>query len=167
MQLFEFNQASTEEAMIFLKHCVQIPSWSTELVAKRPYASLEEVLSAAQQQAATWNWDEIKAALDNHPRIGEKKAQAELSEIEKDFSHHEQSGIAADDDTRLALLKGNLAYEKKYGFIFLIKAAGLSSEDVLHALTSRLLNDPEIEKCIVHQQLAEIALSRLAQELHA
>lgn len=167
MQLFEFNQASTEEAMIFLKHCVQIPSWSTELVAKRPYAALEEVLSAAQQQAATWNWDEIKAALDNHPRIGEKKAQAELSEIEKDFSHHEQSGIAADDDTRLALLKGNLAYEKKYGFIFLIKAAGLSSEDVLHALISRLLNDPEIEKCIVHQQLAEIALSRLAQELHA
>ena len=152
---------------LFLKHCVQIPSWSTELVAKRPYASLEEVLSAAQQQAATWNWDEIKAALDNHPRIGEKKAQAELSEIEKDFSHHEQSGIAADDDTRLALLKGNLAYEKKYGFIFLIKAAGLSSEAVLHALTSRLLNDPEIEKCIVHQQLAEIALSRLAQELHA
>ncbi len=167
MQLFEFNQASTEEAMIFLKHCVQIPSWSTELVAKRPYASLEEVLSAAQQQAATWNWDEIKAALDNHPRIGEKKAQAELSEIEKSFSNREQSGIAADDDTRLALLKGNLAYEKKYGFIFLIKAAGLSSEDVLHALTSRLLNDPEIEKCIVHQQLAEIALSRLAQELHA
>ena len=167
MQLFEFNQASTEEAMIFLKHCVQIPSWSTELVAKRPYASLEEVLSAAQQQTATWSWDEIKTALDNHPRIGEKQAQAELSEIEKDFSHHEQSGIAADDDTRLALLKGNLAYEKKYGFIFLIKAAGLSSEDVLHALTSRLLNDPEIEKCIVHQQLAEIALSRLAQELHA
>ena len=167
MQLFEFNQASTEDAMIFLKHCVQIPSWSTELVAKRPYASIEEVLTAANQQAATWSWDEIKTALDNHPRIGEKQAQAELSEIEKDFSHHEQSGIAADDDTRLALLKGNLAYEKKYGFIFLIKAAGLSSEAVLHALTSRLQNDPEIEKCIVHQQLAEIALSRLAQELHA
>ncbi|MBD8010523.1 MULTISPECIES: 2-oxo-4-hydroxy-4-carboxy-5-ureidoimidazoline decarboxylase [Acinetobacter] len=167
MQLFEFNQASTEDAMIFLKHCVQIPSWSTELVAKRPYASIEEVLTAANQQAATWRWDEIKAALDNHPRIGEKKAQAELSEIEKSFSNREQSGIAADDDTRLALLKGNLAYEKKYGFIFLIKAAGLSSEAVLHALTSRLQNDPEIEKCIVHQQLAEIALSRLAQELHA
>ena len=167
MQLFEFNQASAEDAMIFLKHCVQIPSWSTELAAKRPYASLEDILNAAQQQAATWSWDEIKTALDNHPRIGEKQAQAELSEIEKDFSHHEQSGIAADDDTRLALLKGNLAYEKKYGFIFLIKAAGLSSEAVLHALTSRLQNDPEIEKCIVHQQLAEIALSRLAQELHA
>ena len=88
-------------------------------------------------------------------------------EIEKDFSHREQSGITADKDTQLALLKGNLAYEKKYGFIFLIKAAGLSSEDVLQALNYRLLNDPEIEKRIVHHQLAEIALSRLAQELHA
>ena len=167
MQLVEFNQASAEDAMIFLKHCVQIPSWSTELAAKRPYASLEDVLSAANQQAATWSWDEIKTALDNHPRIGEKQAQAELSEIEKDFSHREQSGITADDDTQLALLKGNLAYEKKYRFIFLIKAAGLSSEDVLQALNYRLLNDPEIEKRIVHHQLAEIALSRLAQELHA
>jgi len=167
VQLVEFNQASAEDVKTFLKHCVQIPSWSTELVAKRPYASLEDVLSAAKQQAATWSWDEIKAALDNHPRIGEKPAQAELSEIEKDFSHREQSGIAADEDTQLALLKGNLAYEKKYGFIFLIKAAGLSSEDVLQALNYRLLNDPEIEKCIVHHQLSEIALLRLAQELHA
>ncbi len=118
MQLVEFNQASTEDAMIFLKHCVQIPSWSTELAAKRPYASLEDILNAAQQQAATWSWDEIKTALDNHPRIGEKQAQAELSEIEKDFSHREQSGITADKDTQLALLKGNLAYEKNMGLSF-------------------------------------------------
>ena len=118
MQLVEFNQASAEDAKTFLKHCVQIPSWSTELAAKRPYTSVEDVLNAAKQQSATWNWDEIKAALDNHPRIGEKQAQAELSEIEKDFSHREQSGIAADDDTQIALLKGNLAYEKNMGFSF-------------------------------------------------
>ena len=82
MQLVEFNQASTEDAMIFLKHCVQIPSWSTELAAKRPYASLEDILNAAQQQAATWSWDEIITALDNHPRIGENQAQADLSDID-------------------------------------------------------------------------------------
>ena len=167
MQLVEFNQASIEEATIFLKHCVQIPSWATQLAAQRPYTSVIDLVNAAKRQAATWRWDEIKTALDNHPRIGEKQAQAELSAIEKNFSDREQSGITTDQETQLALLKGNLAYEKKYGFIFLIKAAGLSSEDVLQALKYRLLNDPEIEKRIVHQQLAEIALSRLAQELHA
>jgi 2-oxo-4-hydroxy-4-carboxy-5-ureidoimidazoline decarboxylase len=167
VQLVEFNQASLQDAISFLKYCVQIPSWSTEIAAKRPYASIEAIMEAAKQQAATWTWDEIKAALDNHPRIGEKQAQAELSEIEKNFSNREQSSITADEETQLALLKGNIAYEKKYGHIFLIKAFGLTSEDVLQALKYRLANDPEIEKRIVHQQLAEIALLRLSQELKA
>ncbi|WP_216935738.1 MULTISPECIES: 2-oxo-4-hydroxy-4-carboxy-5-ureidoimidazoline decarboxylase [unclassified Acinetobacter] len=167
MRLIEFNQASLQDAMTFLKHCVQIPSWSTQIAAQRPYVSVEDVLNTAQQQAVTWTWEEIKTALENHPRIGEKKAQAELSEIEKTFSNREQSSITADEETQLALLKGNITYEKKYGFIFLIKASGLSSEDVLQALKYRLLNEPEIEKRIVHNQLAEIALLRLSEELQA
>lgn len=167
MRLVEFNQASPQDAITFLKHCVQIPSWSTEIAAKRPYASIEVMMASAKQQAATWTWDEIKAALDNHPRIGEKKAQAELSEIEKSFSNREQSSIPPDEETQLALLNGNIAYEKKYGYIFLIKAFGLNSEDVLQALKYRLTNDPEVEKRIVHNQLVEITLLRLSQELQA
>lgn len=167
MQLVEFNQASTDDAIRFLKHCVQIPSWSNLIAAKRPYSSVEDVLSIAKQQSATWTWEEIKTALDNHPRIGEKKAQAALSETEKNFSNREQSAITTDEETQQALLKGNIAYEKKYGYIFLIKAAGLNSQDVLQALEYRLANDPEIEKRIVHTQLSEIALLRLSQELHA
>ena len=167
MQLVEFNQASTDDAIRFLKHCVQIPSWSNLIAAKRPYNSVEDVLSTAKQQSTTWTWEEIKTALDNHPRIGEKKAQAALSETEKNFSNREQSAITTDEETQQALLKGNIAYEKKYGYIFLIKAAGLNSQDVLQALEYRLANDPEIEQRIVHTQLAEIALLRLSQELHA
>ncbi len=167
MQLIEFNKATPEDVITFLAHCVQIPSWSEQLSANRPYASVEDALNTARQQAATWSWDEIKTALDTHPRIGEKKAQAELSEVEKNFSNREQSAITPNEETQLALLKGNIAYEKKYGYIFLIKAFGLNSEEVLQALKYRLLNDPETEKRIVHHQLAEIALFRLAQELQA
>lgn len=165
VQLIEFNKATPEDVITFLAHCVQIPSWSEQLSANRPYASVEDALNTARQQAATWSWDEIKTALDTHPRIGEKKAQAELSEVEKNFSNREQSAITPNEETQLALLKGNIAYEKKYGYIFLIKAFGLNSEEVLQALKYRLLNDPETEKRIVHHQLAEIALFRLAQEL--
>lgn len=167
MQLIEFNQASPKDAISFLKHCVQIPSWSKAIATKRPYTSIEAVMQSAKQQAETWTWEEIKAALDNHPRIGEKKAQAELSEIEKSFSNREQTSIKPNEETQLALLKGNIAYEKKYGYIFLIKAFGLNSEEVLQALEYRLANDPDMEKRIVHNQLAEIALLRLSQELHA
>lgn len=90
-----------------------------------------------------------------------------MSEIEKSFSNREQSSIPPDEETQLALLNGNIAYEKKYGYIFLIKAFGLNSEDVLQALKYRLTNDPEVEKRIVHNQLVEITLLRLSQELQA
>ncbi len=167
MHLAEFNQASETDVKTFLKHCVQIESWVNELSAQRPYVSIEALLSQAKQQASTWKWSEIKHALDNHPRIGEKKAQADLSAQEQGFSDREQASISSDEETQEALLAGNIAYEKKYGYIFLIKASGLKSEDVLQALHYRLMNDPDTEQRIVHQQLSEIALLRLTQELSA
>ena len=167
MHLAEFNQASETDVKTFLKHCVQIESWVNELSAQRPYVSIEALLSLAKQQTSTWQWSEIKHALDNHPRIGEKKAQVDLSAQEQGFSDREQASISSDEETQEALLAGNIAYEKKYGYIFLIKASGLKSEDVLQALHYRLMNDPDTEQRIVHQQLSEIALLRLTQELSA
>lgn len=165
MQLIEFNDASENESSHFLKQCVPIPRWVESMIRQRPFASVEALVLYAKQQAATWQWTEIQAALDKHPRIGEKQAQAELSDTEKKFSQREQASISSDHETQTALLKGNLAYEKKYGYIFLIKASGLSSADILQALTYRLSNDPDTEKRIVHHQLTEIALLRLVQEL--
>ena len=72
-----------------------------------------------------------------------------------------------DEQTQQALLQGNLDYEQKFGFIFLIKAAGLSSDEILKKLHERLQNDLAIEKTIVHEQLAAIALLRLSQEIQA
>ena len=167
MHLAEFNQASETDVKTFLKHCVQIESWVNELSAQRPYVSIEALISQAKQQTSTWQWTEIKHALDNHPRIGEKKAQVDLSAQEQGFSDREQASISSDEETQEALLAGNIAYEKKYGYIFLIKASGLKSEDVLQALHYRLMNDPDTEQRIVHQQLSEIALLRLTQELSA
>ena len=165
--LSEFNLGTSDEVSTLLKHCVHIPRWSTELLKQRPFASVEGLLKAAEQSARTWSWEEILAALNTHPRIGEKKAQALLSQQEQAFSDREQSALNADQDTLDAIDQGNLAYEKKYGFIFLIKASGLNSQDILTALTYRLKNDPEIEQRIVHQQLMEIALLRLSQEIQA
>ena len=165
VQLIEFNKASQAEAKAFLKHCVQIDNWAEQLVSLRPYRSVDDVIELAKEQTRHWTWADIQLALNNHPRIGEKKAVINLSELEQNFSNREQSSILIDDETQQALLEGNIAYEKKYGYIFLIKASGLSSHEVLQALQYRLLNDPETEKRIVHHQLAEIALLRLKQEL--
>lgn len=165
MQLDQFNQAPEAEICQFLQQCVHIPAWTTTMTQQRPFESIEQLLEFARQQAMRWDWEQIQAALKTHPRIGEQKAQQVLTARELAFSAREQAAAQTDPDTQHAILQGNLAYEKKFGFTFLIKAFGLSSEDILQALHYRLLNDLETEQRIVHQQLLEIALLRLSQEL--
>lgn len=162
MQLNQFNQQPIQE---LLEHCVKIPRWADEISAARPFSSIDTVLDFARQQAHTWTWQEVLNALNTHPRIGEKKAQARLSTKEQEFSAREQATAQTDQTTLDAILKGNIAYEERFGYIFLIKAAGLSSTEILNALQERLNNSAYIEQQIVKQQLAEIALLRLQQEL--
>lgn len=162
MQLSQFNQESIQER---LEHCVKIPRWADEISAKRPFESRQAVLDFAEQQAKTWTWEEILQALNTHPRIGEKKAQASLSTKEQQFSAREQTQAQTDQTTLDLILQANLQYEARFGYIFLIKATGLSSTEILAALHSRLKNDPMIEQQVVKQQLMAIALLRLEQEL--
>ncbi|WP_111894958.1 2-oxo-4-hydroxy-4-carboxy-5-ureidoimidazoline decarboxylase [Acinetobacter sp. MB5] len=167
MQLSEFNQLSETQAQEFLKHCVHISSWIRDLSEQRPYPSKHTLINTAEMQTETWTWEEIKAALDTHPRIGEQKAKKDLSAQEQAFSEKEQALVYQDVETADALYEANLAYEQKFGFIFLIKAVGLTHMDVFEALQQRLQNDLETEKQVVHQQLAGIALHRLEQGIEA
>lgn len=167
MLLSEFNQASPSSIKECLLHCVHIERWANEIIMHRPFVSIEALISFANLQAKTWSWEEILLALNTHPRIGEKKAQQQLSEKEITFSDHEQSMVSQDQEILDEILKANIAYEKRFGYIFLIKATGLNSEEILTALNYRLLNDSEMEKRIVHQQLLDIALLRLVQEIQS
>ncbi|CAM4421510.1 OHCU decarboxylase [Acinetobacter dispersus] len=165
MQLETFNQLDTVEASQVLQSCVHIPTWMSELLQQRPYLSIEQFYQTATEQAQTWQWPEISAALAQHPRIGEKKAAAVLSEKEQQLSQREQAQVETDAVVQLALYQGNLDYEYKFGHIFLIRAAGRSGQQILSELQRRLLNTVEQEQAEVKQQLAEIALIRLKQEI--
>ena len=167
VHLSHFNSADSKEILSLLHACVHIPSWCNAIVQQRPFISIDALLDVARQQSQTWTWAEIEEALATHPKIGEKKAKKVLSEQETQFSDREQAGVQQDATTQQALLDANIAYEEKFGFIFLIKASGLSSEDILNNLHSRLNNPLTTEKNIVKEQLAAIALLRLSQGVQA
>lgn len=165
--LAEFNQAPPDQLKTLLNNCVHIPVWAEKIILERPYSSTSVLLGYAEQLSHTWSWQEIQAALATHPKIGERQAKKQLNAKEQNFSAQEQAGISLDEQTQQALLQGNIEYEQKFGFIFLIKAAGLSSDEILKKLHQRLQNNLAIEKTIVHEQLAAIALLRLSQEVQA
>jgi 2-oxo-4-hydroxy-4-carboxy-5-ureidoimidazoline decarboxylase len=66
---------------------------------------------------------------------------------------------------RQGLLDGNLAYEQRFGHVFLICASGLSGQDMLDQLRTRLSHDPQAERSVVRAELLKITRLRLAKLL--
>ena len=80
------------------------------------------------------------------------------------WSRQEQAGTTgAAEQLRQELATGNLAYEQRFGHIFLICATGLSAETMLASLRSRLRNDPIAEREVVRGELVKIVRLRLAK----
>ena len=159
MNIQEFNATPSTDLAPHLAACVSIPTFSSAVLNQRPYTNREHLLEAAQANINTWTNDDVTAALSHHPRIGEKKASANLSETEKAHSAKEQAGVT---DTS-AWEAANASYEEKFGHVFLNRAAGRSSDEMLAELTRRMNNTELDEAAERKQQLGEISLLRLEQ----
>ena len=82
------------------------------------------------------------------------------------MSAAEQSGAAAaSDEVRQGLADGNLAYEKRFGHIFLICASGLSGQEMLTQLRARLENNQDAERAVVRAELLKITRLRMTKLL--
>ena len=159
MHLTEFNALPRTHAADAVRPALDIPRWLEAVVDARPYWHHEALLGAARSAAKPFTREEIDRALAHHPRIGERAAGEGR---EAALSRAEQAAVDPDDqDVQRRLREGNLAYEEKFGQVFLIRAAGRTPEEILENLTARLANDPGTERRIVAEQLREIALLRL------
>jgi len=155
-----FNALADAEARRVLHSCLDVPRWVDDLLAGRPYDTVAAALDRAAATAATLTADEVEAALARHPRIGEQAGAGH----DAAFSEAEQSGVDhSDSAVAQALAEGNAAYERRFGRVFLIRAAGRSSEEILAELRRRLDNSDEDELAEVVRQLGEIAHLRLEQ----
>lgn len=159
MHLDDFNTLDEPTARDLVRVWAAVPSWVDDIVASRPYASIDMLTAHAAEQAKGWGAAELAEALSQHPRIGEKP---EGANAEAAASRREQSAMTdADPAVVAAIAAGNTEYEKRFGRVFLIRAAGRTPDQILAELQRRLSNDDETETAEACTQLAEIALLRL------
>ena len=159
MLLTEFDRLPAEEAAAAVRVWADVPRWVERIVAERPYASVAALEARATELASDWDESDLDGALAHHPRIGERTAGTGSDAA---HSRREQSGMAdADDATSARIAAGNAEYERRFGRVFLIRAAGRSPQDMLAALERRLQNAPATEAREATAQLAEIAVLRL------
>jgi 2-oxo-4-hydroxy-4-carboxy-5-ureidoimidazoline decarboxylase len=118
------DDEATREALLA---CCASPAWADRIRSGRPYGSRRELLDAAEAACRDLDGGELDAALAGHPRIGDR---ATGSNTEARWSRQEQSSVSdVDERTRRELFEGNVAYEQRFGHVFLIRAAGRSPEE--------------------------------------
>jgi 2-oxo-4-hydroxy-4-carboxy-5-ureidoimidazoline decarboxylase len=154
-----FNAASPEAAERDMLACCASGSFARTIAGGRPYPDTAALQDAVNAAFTEMSWDDIVESMDAHPRIGDRAPGG-------GWSAAEQSGAAsATDAVRQALADGNLAYERRFGHVFLICASGLSGQQMLDQLRARLDNDPEAERAVVREELLKITRLRLTKLL--
>jgi len=162
LTLAQLNRLSPLEAAEQLRACCGSSRWVDAMVAGRPFASVERLLSVAE---GNWritgpeDWDE---AFAQHPRIGEHQAAESVSATAKAWSAGEQGAAARSGGAaRAALAEANAAYEARFGRIYLVCAAGRSAEELLADIAERMLNNPERERAVAAEEQWKITRLRL------
>jgi 2-oxo-4-hydroxy-4-carboxy-5-ureidoimidazoline decarboxylase len=159
MTLGSFNAAPARDAERTVLACCASATFAKAIGGARPYPDQAALLAAIDAEFNTLNWDDIVEAMSEHPRIGDRAVRGGMSAAE-------QSGAAAaGDEVRQGLADGNLAYEQRFGHVFLICASGLSGQEVLDQLRARLDNDEEAERAVVRAELRKITRLRMTKML--
>jgi len=157
--LAAFNAASPQAAERDLLACCASRSFAKLIADGGPYRDPAELLAAVDAAFSALSWDDIVESMDAHPRIGDCAPGG-------GWSAAEQSGAAsASDQVRRALAEGNVAYEQRFGHVFLICASGLSGPEMLAQLQARLGNDTETERAVVRRELMKITRLRMTKLL--
>ncbi|HET9168613.1 MAG TPA: 2-oxo-4-hydroxy-4-carboxy-5-ureidoimidazoline decarboxylase [Actinospica sp.] len=160
-----FDGLPSDEAVRALAQCCASGRWARAVASARPYRTWAALLDRANAVLRELDWPDVLEALSAHPMIGRR---ADGDSREAAWSRSEQAGMddaARDVAERLAAL--NVAYQEKFGHVFLICASGLPAEVMLRALEHRIRNDAASERLATRAEMAAITRLRLERLLTA
>lgn len=159
--LTRFNTSSDSAALAALHEVCASTAWGSALLAHRPYATADALLAASDTATAELTAEALAEAMAGHPPIGRPKPGDPTSA-------REQRGMAgASDELKAELLDLNLAYQDRFGHVFLICATGRTGEQMRDAVRIRIGNSPEQERAVVRTELGKINRIRLTRLVHA
>ncbi|MFI7412100.1 2-oxo-4-hydroxy-4-carboxy-5-ureidoimidazoline decarboxylase [Streptomyces sp. NPDC049627] len=155
--LARFNALEEPAAHAALHEACASTAWAQRLLAARPYATADDLYAASDAAMAGLTTEDLEEAMAGHPPIGRPKPGDPTSA-------REQRGMAgASEELKAEMLELNLAYQDKFGHVFLICATGRTGEQMRDAVKERIGNSPEQEREIVRTELGKINRIRLAR----
>ncbi|MER6468568.1 2-oxo-4-hydroxy-4-carboxy-5-ureidoimidazoline decarboxylase [Streptomyces collinus] len=155
--LARFNVLEEHAALAVLHEACASTVWARRLLDGRPYATLDDLCAASDAAMADLGTEDLREAMAGHPPIGRPRPGDPTST-------REQAGMAgAAQELKAEMLELNLAYQERFGHVFLICATGRTGEQMRDAVKERIGNPPEQEREIVRTELGKINRIRLAR----
>ncbi|HEV7229864.1 MAG TPA: 2-oxo-4-hydroxy-4-carboxy-5-ureidoimidazoline decarboxylase [Bacteroidia bacterium] len=166
MTLQELNTISSKEAGAALFKCCGSTSWASKLTALRPYSGKQDLLEKSDRIWAACSEADALEAFRHHPKIGDLENLEKKFASTKEWAGGEQAGVnTASRQLLVELAEGNAAYEKRFGYIFIVCASGKSAGEMLALLQARIHNEAKDEMNIARGEQNKITHLRLEKLL--
>ena len=166
MTLDELNLLSRTEAAIAFSRCCGSSQWPKAMALRRPFYDEAELFNVADSAWKRLSPDDWLEAFSHHPKIGDVHTLREKFASTASWAEGEQAGArVASEATFQELAAGNVKYEKKFGYIFIVCAKGKNADEMAKLLNQRLKNDPATELSIAAEEQRKITKLRLEKLL--
>jgi 2-oxo-4-hydroxy-4-carboxy-5-ureidoimidazoline decarboxylase len=162
MTIAEFDHLNIERKRKILEQCCSSSAWVEKMLTIPPAEDLIDLFEDAEEKWYECKEEDWREAFSHHPKIGDLNSIKEKFGSTADVAASEQSSVRdASEKVLRSLAEANAAYEKKFGYIFIVSAAGKSAEEMLGILTERLNNNSEEEIKIAMEEQNKITRLRL------
>jgi 2-oxo-4-hydroxy-4-carboxy-5-ureidoimidazoline decarboxylase len=166
MTLPDLNALPPSARAEALATCCGATAWVAALNQQFPFDSPAALYEAADRIWYNLGEADWREAFTHHPKIGDVNALKEKFATTATWAAGEQGAVRqASQDTLKALAAGNDAYERKFGYIFIVCATGKSADEMLALLQARLPNEPQQEIHVAMGEQAKITRLRLEKLL--
>ncbi|HEV8264868.1 MAG TPA: 2-oxo-4-hydroxy-4-carboxy-5-ureidoimidazoline decarboxylase [Gemmatimonadales bacterium] len=128
-----------------------------------PFATNEEMLARARDILARLSEAEQIVVINAHPRIGEHPDRVRVQSA-RSFREQGYERDATPPEVFDALRRLNEAYERKFGFRFVVFVNRRSKAALVPVLEARLRRSRDEERATALEELLAIAEDRLRQE---
>ncbi|RKF19886.1 2-oxo-4-hydroxy-4-carboxy-5-ureidoimidazoline decarboxylase [Alginatibacterium sediminis] len=140
-------------------------TWVNNMLKRSPFVSYAQLCQCAEISFNNLNEDDWLEAFAGHPMIGDLKTLQEKYAQGKSLSEIEQSLVSDALPSVLSeLLKFNLDYQHKFGFIFIVCASHKTAAEMLSLLKARYVNTRDVE--LKNAQIEQQKISSIRMEAY-
>jgi OHCU decarboxylase len=164
--LAAFNSVPAESIERALLSCHPSPRWARAMTGQRPFADIASLTDAAYALAVAQPEDDIVKIASRHASIGLR--ERETDEVAARWSEVEQAtALQSGADVLERIQDADDEHRRRFGYVFIVCATGLSGTEIYQQLQERLTNSPAQELAVTRAQLGEIAALRVARLVDA